>query len=128
MLPTRPTRWPAATACVLGHRGRALLQVHEDVVAAVGAGDHDVVAGAARLIGGPVDGAGDRRDDRRPLGGGDVLALVGVAGAADAEAGVGPAEAEGALDREDRGGGRGERGRGRGTGAGVGAITFNGAR
>ena len=80
-----PSRWPAATGCALGDGDRAGLQVHEDVVAAVVAGDHDVVPGALGLVGDPVHGAAARRDDRRALGGGDVLALVGVAGAAGAE-------------------------------------------
>ena len=64
-------------------------------MAAVGAGDDDVVARALGLVGDLVDGAGDRGDDRRALGGGDVLALVDVAGAAGAEARVLAAEVNG---------------------------------
>ena len=106
-----PSRWPAATACALGHDGRAGLQVHEDVVAAVDAGDHDVVARALGLVGDVVDRAGDRRHDRRALGGGDVLALVDVAGAADAELRAFTAERVRALDREGLRAGRRQRGR-----------------
>ena len=74
-----------------------------------------------------MDDAGDRRDDRRPFGGGDVLTLVGVAGAADAEAGVGPAEAEGPWTGKILEPAVVSAAGTAGPGAGVGAITFNGA-
>ena len=48
----------------LGHDDRAGLQVHEDVVAAVGAGDHDVVARALGLVG--DRGRRSRRSASRP--------------------------------------------------------------
>ena len=101
MLPTRADPLAGGDRRALGDHDRAGLEVHEDVVAAVVAGDHDVVAGARGLVGDPVHGAAARRHDRRALGGGDVLALMGVAGAAGAEARALAAEVERALDREE---------------------------
>ena len=113
----------------LGDDDRAGLQVHEDVVAAVVAGDHDVVARALRPGRRSSARCRRRRDDRRALGGGDVLALVGVAGAAGAEARALAAEAERALDGEDASSrSRSSAAAGAGGGGGAGATTLSGTR
>ena len=52
--PTWPITWPALTVVALVDRDRAVEQVHEDEVAAVVGVDHDVVAGALRLVRAPV--------------------------------------------------------------------------
>jgi hypothetical protein len=58
------------------------LQVHVHVVVAVGARvDHEVVAGAARLVAPVLDPAATRGDDRLAALREDVLALMGVSGA-----------------------------------------------
>ena len=117
VLPTWANGWPAASDAALDRRDRALPEVHEDVVGAVGRAQDDVVTGAAGLHRDPVDERGDGRDHGRALRGRDVLALVDVAVALGAEAGVRAAERVGAGDREDdpasrparRGGGTRER-------------------
>ena len=113
MLPTCANCWPVARARALGDRDRVRREVHEDVVAAVDAAQHDVVPGASGLELDPGDGPRDGGDHGRALGGGDVLALVDVALAAGAEAGVLAAEVVRALDGEDAraatGGGGGTR-------------------
>ena len=61
------------------------------------------MAGALAWKATQVTLAGDRGDERRPLGGGDVLALVDVAVAGGAEARVRAAEAVRARIGEDAG-------------------------
>ncbi len=113
----------------LVHGQGSVAQVHEDEVAAVVGADDEVVAGAGGLVGAPVDDAGPRGDERRPLGRHDVLALVDVAGAAGAEAGVGPAEGVGTLHGEGAArSGRRRRGVARGAdGAGAAGATTRSA-
>ena len=60
-----------------------------------------VVAGAARLVAGRRDRAGERRDDRRAFGGEHVLALVDVVAARRPEAVFRTPEVVRAGDRED---------------------------
>ena len=69
----------------------------------------------------------DGGDDRRPLGGEDVLPLVGVAGAAGAEARAVAAERVGALNGEDAADRRRDGGGG-GGGGGAGAVTWSESR
>ncbi len=85
--------------------------MHEDVVAAVGAAHHEVVTGARCLVGADMDRARARRDQRRPLGGEDVLAAVGAPATGSAEAPVLRSEAPGALDGKDGRAGSRRRGR-----------------
>ena len=112
--PDLPERLPRRQRLALLDRDRPGHEVHEHVVDAVGPALDDVVAGAARLVGDPVDRPGDRRDERRALRGGHVLALVDVAGPARAEARVRTAERVLARDGEDAGRRRRRRGRRRG--------------
>src|SRR5436190_1420750 len=72
-------RLAGVDACALP--GAPPLEVHVDVVAGVGPRvDHDVVAGAARLVGPVLHPAALRRDDALAALGEDVLALMYVTG------------------------------------------------
>ena len=89
MLPTWANGWPAASAAPLTTEIVPLADVHEDVVGAVGAAQHDVVAGAARLERDP----GRRRPPPGATSGVPAAAMTSWPwwmwpGAAGAEAGV----------------------------------------
>ena len=96
--------------------------MREEVVAAVGSVEHDVLARAAGLEARAADRARVRCDDRRPCRGHDVLTLVDVAGAPGAEARVRAAEVKRAGDREDAGPGRRRRGIGHQRGRTIGTV------